>query len=448
MARVVTSYVCSDCGAHSPVAMGKCPRCGAWGTLVEETSATSPGGQGQLLRVRPGASEALVSTELAAVTDAELVRFTSGDDEVDRVLGGGWVAGSAVLLTGEPGIGKSTLLLQLAQRAAAAGRYILYVSGEESAAQVRLRADRLGVGAGLRITRETRAATIAAHLLDAAPTLVIVDSIQTLVADDAAVPGSLTQVRDATAMLVDAAKVGGSTLVLIGHVTKQGTVAGPKVIEHVVDATLALESAADLRVLRAVKNRFGPSGEVGVFEMTGGGLRAVANPSEAFLAERPHGVPGSVVTAALEGQRPLLLEVQALASKSPYAAPRRVVQGLDQRRVDVVLAVLERRLELPLASLDVFVNVAGGLRVTDPGADLAVAVATYSAVTNRPMPEGTAVVGEVGLAGELRRVSQLARRLHEARRAGHGRLIGPRSTDIDDGYATLKEALAAIWSPS
>ena len=448
MARVVTSYVCSDCGAHSPVAMGKCPRCGAWGTLVEETSAASPGGQGQLLRARPGAGEALISTELAAVTDAELVRFTSGDDEVDRVLGGGWVAGSAVLLTGEPGIGKSTLLLQLAQRAAAAGRYILYVSGEESAAQVRLRADRLGVGAGLRITRETRAATIAAHLLDAAPTLVIVDSIQTLVADDAAVPGSLTQVRDATALLVDAAKVGGSTLVLIGHVTKQGTVAGPKVIEHVVDATLALESAADLRVLRAVKNRFGPSGEVGVFEMTGGGLRAVANPSEAFLAERPHGVPGSVVTAALEGQRPLLLEVQALASKSPYAAPRRVVQGLDQRRVDVVLAVLERRLELPLASLDVFVNVAGGLRVTDPGADLAVAVATYSAVTNRPMPEGTAVVGEVGLAGELRSVSQLARRLHEARRAGHGRLIGPRSTDIDDGYATLKEALAAIWSPS
>ena len=448
MARVVTSYVCSDCGARSSVPMGKCPRCGAWGTLVEETLAPVAGsspaqgwaGSGRL------AAGPLLSSELADVTEAELVRFTSGDDEVNRVLGGGWVAGSAVLLTGEPGIGKSTLLLQLAQQAAAAGRPVLYVSGEESTAQVRLRADRLGVGHGLRITRETRAATIAAHLLEAVPALVIVDSIQTLLAEDGAVPGSLTQVRDSTAMLVEAAKVGGSTLVLIGHVTKQGTVAGPKVIEHVVDATLALESAADLRVLRAIKNRFGPSGEVGVFEMTGGGLRAVANPSEAFLAERPHGVPGSVVTAALEGQRPLLLEVQALAAKSPYAAPRRVVQGLDQRRVDVVLAVLERRLELPLAGLDVFVNVAGGLRVTDPGADLAVAVATYSAVTNRAMPEGTSVVGEVGLAGELRSVGQLGRRLQEARRAGHGRLIGPRSHDLDLGFATLKEALGAIWN--
>ena len=448
MARTMTTYVCSDCGAHSPTHMGKCPRCGAWGTMEPESVV---GSAGTGLRATAGAGSSrgpLISSELADVTEAELVRFSSGDDEVDRVLGGGWVAGSAVLLTGEPGIGKSTLLLQLAQQAAAAGRYVLYVSGEESTAQVRLRADRLGVGHGLKITRETRAATIAAHLLEAVPALVIVDSIQTLLAEEGAVPGSLSQVRDATAMLVEAAKVGGSTLVLIGHVTKQGTVAGPKVIEHVVDATLALESAADLRVLRAVKNRFGPSGEVGVFEMTGAGLQAVANPSEAFLAERPHGVPGSVVTAALEGQRPLLLEVQALAAKSPYAAPRRVVQGLDQRRVDVILAVLERRLELPLAGLDVFINVAGGLRVTDPGADLAVAVATYSAVTNRAMPEGTAVVGEVGLAGELRSVGQLGRRLQEARRAGHGRLIGPRSADLELGFPTLKEALGAIWNDS
>lgn len=448
MARTITTYVCSDCGAHSPTPMGKCPRCGAWGTLVAETSGGSTAAG---LRGTPSGTRStgpLVSSVLADVTEAELLRFSSGDDEVDRVLGGGWVAGSAVLLTGEPGIGKSTLLLQLAQQAAAGGHYVLYVSGEESTAQVRLRADRLGVGHGMRITRETRAATIAAHLLDAVPALVIVDSIQTLVAEDGAVPGSLAQVRDATAMLVEAAKVSGSTLVLIGHVTKQGTVAGPKVIEHVVDATLALESAADLRVLRAVKNRFGPSGEVGVFEMTSSGMQAVANPSEAFLAERPHGVPGSVVTAALEGQRPLLLEVQALAAKSPYAAPRRVVQGLDQRRVDVVLAVLERRLELPLAGLDVFINVAGGLRLTDPGADLAVAVATYSAVTNKAMPEGTSVVGEVGLAGELRSVGQLARRLQEARRAGHGRLIGPRSSELDLGFPTLTEALGAIWSDS
>src|SRR5690606_14612659 len=216
-------------------------------------------------------------------------------------------------------------------------------------------------------------------------------------------------------------------------------------VEHMVDATLALESAGDLRVLRSLKNRFGATGEVGVFEMTSEGLKEVANPSAAFLAERPHGVPGSVVAAVLEGQRPLLLEVQALASKSPYAAPRRVVQGLDQRRVDVVLAVLERRLGLPLEGLDVYVNVAGGLRVTDPGADLAVAVATYSAVTNRPLPEATAFVGEIGLAGELRSVAQLGRRLQEAKRAGHGRLIGPRSGELRLGFATLAEVLAAAW---
>jgi len=286
---------------------------------------------------------------------------------------------------------------------------------------------------------------LAEHVRGAAPELVIVDSIQTLLADPEGTPGTLSQVRDGTALLVAAAKDSGSTLVLIGHVTKQGAIAGPKLIEHVVDATFALESAAGLRVLRAIKNRFGPAGEVGVFDMTQSGMHAVPNPSEAFLAERPHGVPGSVVLAALEGQRPLLLEVQALASKSPYASPRRVVQGLEQRRVDVVLAVLERRLQLPLADLDIFVNVAGGLRLTDPGSDLAVALAVYSAVTNRPLPEHTAVVGEVGLAGEVRSVGQLARRLEESRRADHPRLVGPRSRDLEAGVRSLSEALERIW---
>jgi DNA repair protein RadA/Sms len=365
--------------------------------------------------------------------------------EVDRVLGGGWVAGSAVLLAGEPGIGKSTLLLQLAESAVAHQRETLYVCGEESLSQVRLRAERLGLARGMTLTRETDARALAGYLTSAAPDLVIVDSIQTLRADDDGTPGTLTQVRDGTALLVRAAKDSGTTLVLIGHVTKQGSIAGPKVIEHVVDATLAMESAAGMRVLRAAKNRFGAAGEVGVFEMTSTGLRAVPNPSEAFLAERPHGVPGSVVLAALEGQRPLLLEVQALASKTPYASPRRVVQGLDQRRVDVVLAVLERRLGLPLADLDVFLNVAGGLRLTDPGADLAVALAVYSAVTNRPMPDHTAVVGEVGLAGEVRSVGQLARRLEEARRADHPRLIAPRSREVRGGVAHLREAIERTW---
>src|SRR5690606_23356745 len=414
MAKSVTTYVCSECGTHSPAYLGRCPRCGSWGTLEEERSAapTARGG-------RAAAARRVATTRLEEVLDASLSRRSSGDAEVDRVLGGGWVLGSALLIAGEPGIGKSTLLLQLAQHAVEAGRSVLYVAGEESPAQVRMRADRLGLGSGMELTRENDARVIAEHVRAVAPDLVIVDSIQTLVDEDGAVPGTVSQLRDSTALLVDAAKGSGSTLVLIGHVTKQGSIAGPKVIEHVVDATFALESAAGLRVLRSMKNRFGATGEVGVFEMTQSGMQAVKNPSEAFLAERPRGVPGSVVVAALEGQRPLLLEVQALASKSPYAAPRRVVQGLDHRRVDVVLAVLERRLQLPLDSLDVYVNVAGGLRLTDPGADLAVAVAVHSAVTNRPAPDGTALVGEVGLAGELRSVGQLVRRLEEARRADH-----------------------------
>ena len=444
MAREVVSYVCSECGAHSSAALGRCPRCSTWGSMVQERSRPPAGRSvGGTTALPP-----LTSFALDDVTDAELQRLSSGDDEVDRVLGGGWVAGAAVLLTGEPGIGKSTLLLQLSRNAVASGRPTLYVAGEESPAQVRLRADRLGLDPGPRLTRETSAAALAAHLLDSPPQLVIVDSIQTITAEEGAVAGSLVQVRDATAMLIEAAKAGGSTLVLIGHVTKQGTIAGPKVIEHMVDATITLESAADMRVLRAVKNRYGPSGEVGVFEMTDRGMVAVANPSAAFLAERPLDVPGSVVTAVLEGQRPLLVEVQALASKSPYSAPRRVVQGLDQRRVDVVLAVLERRLGLPLDGLDVFVNVAGGLRITDPGADLAVAIATYSAVTNKAVPEGTALVGEIGLAGELRSVAQLSRRLQEAGRAGFERLVGPRSGELRFGCATLAEALEATWRPT
>ena len=384
---------------------------------------------------------------LEEVGEAELHRHPSGDDEVDRVLGGGWVAGSVLLLAGEPGIGKSTLLLQLAHLATRDGRDTLYVAGEESPAQVKLRAQRLGVGSGLQVTRETDARSVAAYLRSQPPQLTIVDSIQTLTSEEGATPGTLTQVRDATALLIAAAKETGSTLVLIGHVTKQGSIAGPKVIEHMVDATLSLEAAAGFRVLRAIKNRFGPAGEMGVFEMTGGGMMAVPNPSQAFLSERPLGVPGSVVAGALEGQRPLLLEVQALAAKTPYASPRRVVQGLDPRRVDVVLAVLERRLELPLTGLDIFVNVAGGLRLTDPGTDLAVALAVYSAVTNRELPDKTAVTGEVGLAGEVRAVTQQARRRNEAERSGFHNFIEPQGREEGTtGVRSVREAVESAWS--
>ena len=440
MARVTTSYVCGACGAHSPGPLGRCPRCGAWGTVTAAAPEAAPRG--------PAAAAPATAMRLGDVTDLGVARLPSGLDEVDRVLGGGWVAGAAVLLAGEPGIGKSTLLLQLADAAARAGRRAVVVCGEESPGQVKLRAVRLGVADAVEVLRSTDAYAIADFLATEAPALAIIDSIQTLTVEDGAAPGSLTQVRDATALLSQAAKSSGSTLVLIGHVTKQGAIAGPKVVEHIVDATLALESAAGFRVLRGIKNRFGPAGEVGVFEMTDAGLRPVANPSDAFLAERPVGVPGSVVVAALEGQRPLLVEVQALASASPFATPRRVVQGLDPRRVDLLLAVLERRADLPLAGLDVFVNVAGGLRLTDTGADLAVATAVASAVTNRPLAAGTAVFGEVGLAGELRSVAQGVRRTAEAVRAGHRHVVGPRGGgDAPTWRAVgdLAAAFAALW---
>ena len=439
LAKPLSTYVCDHCGTQSPVHMGRCPGCGEWGTMNASVAAPSSSkGRGGA-----SASHTTIVTLMSDIDESAIRHLPSGEPEVDRVLGGGWVSGAVLLIAGEPGIGKSTLLLQLANHSVAAGRRLLYVAGEESLSQIKLRAERLGVASSMQLTRETDARVLADHLVTEAPELVIVDSIQTLVADDSGTPGSLTQVRDGTAVLTRAAKAAGSTLVLIGHVTKQGGIAGPKVIEHMVDATLSLESAAGFRVLRASKNRFGPAGEVGVFEMTGAGMRAVANPSEAFLAERPKDVPGSAVVAALEGQRPLLLEVQALASKSPYSSPRRVVQGLEQRRVDVVLAVLERRIDLPLDTLDVFVNVAGGLRITDTGADLAVALAVYSAVTNQPVPADTAVVGEVGLAGELRSVAQLARRVQEARKANFKTVIGPAGSGTEAVAAsTLAEALA------
>jgi DNA repair protein RadA/Sms len=381
---------------------------------------------------------------MADVPARDVMRVPSGINEVDLVLGGGWVAGASLLIAGEPGIGKSTLLLQLAHEATSHARDVVYVAGEESLEQVSLRAQRLTVSDRLRLTRETNAWTLAEFIRSSPVDLLIVDSIQTLTSSEDGIPGSLSQVRDSTALLTQAAKDSGTTLVLIGHITKQGNIAGPKVIEHVVDATLALELAGEYRVLRSLKNRFGAAGEVGVFEMTSTGMQAVGNPSLAFLAERPIGVPGSVVAASLEGQRPLFLEVQALAAKSPYSSPRRIVQGLDQRRVDVVLAVLERRINLPLEGLDVYVNVAGGLRLTDPGTDLAVATAVYSAVTNRPVAEGTAVVGEVGLAGELRRVPQLQKRLNEAERSGFSRVIAP-AHDASVQVITLADALHAIW---
>jgi len=421
MAKAIIQYRCVECGYKSVKMLGRCPNCGAWDSFKEEAPSPKPGlATRKAGRPLPNPT---ALTRLMDVPEGGEVRFSSRIGELDRVLGGGFVAGEVLLLGGEPGVGKSTLLLQVSQQMLEAGKRVVYLAGEESPGQIRLRAKRLGISGALELLRETELDTVLATLEAAPPDFLVVDSVQTIATS--ASPGSLVAVRDATAALTRFAKQHQVTTVLVGHVTKEGLVAGPKVIEHVVDATLYLETAGNFRVLRSSKNRFGPVGEMGVFSMLHEGMEEVANPSAAFLAERPLGAPGSVVTLSLSGERALALEVQALAARTPFPAPRRVAQGLDSRRVDVVLAVLERRLNLPLGNLDIYVNLAGGLRVFDPGVDLAVGLAVYSAVVGRPLPTDVAMVGEVGLAGELRSVEGLERRLREGRRAGFERLVYP-----------------------
>lgn len=441
MAKVLSTYVCTSCGYQSSKPLGRCPNCQAWNSF-EEVAEAVPGksaGLGAYGGMRGGKL-----TALSSVGRREEPRTPSGLPELDRVLGGGLVAGGVTLIGGEPGIGKSTLLLQVADLLAREGKSVLYVAGEESLEQIRLRADRLGVRGDVQMTRDTRAEHIAALLAEHKPALCIVDSIQTVQVEEGGAAGGVAQVREATAILTRAAKESGSATVLVGHVTKEGTVAGPKVMEHIVDTTVFLESVGQYRLLRSVKNRFGQAGELGVFEMREGGLFAVENPSAAFLAERPVGVPGSVVAATVDGHRPLLLEVQALAAKTPFPNARRVVVGLDPRRVDVVLAVLERRLDLTLGGLDIFVNLAGGLKVPDPGLDLAIALSVYSAVVGKPLPADVAVFGEVGLAGEVRAVQSALRRAEEARRAGYSRLVVPPG-EGGSGVGSVEEALRVLW---
>ena len=414
MARSAPRYVCTACGATHPKWAGRCDACGAWNTLEEEGARAGPG-------KAPSAGRAIPLSTLDA-EEAPAPRAASGIAELDRVLGGGLVPASAVLLAGDPGIGKSTLLLQAAARFASGGLSTVYISGEEAAAQVRMRAKRLGLAdAPVRLGAETALSDILATLEAERPGLAIIDSIQTMWTDAAdSAPGSVGQVRAVAHQLTAFAKRRGTAIILVGHVTKEGQIAGPRVVEHMVDTVLHFEGERghQFRILRGVKNRFGATDEIGVFEMTGSGLAEIGNPSELFLSERGQPAPGSVVFAGIEGSRPLLVELQALVAPTPQAQPRRTVVGWDGGRLAMILAVLEARCGIPFAGLDVYLNVAGGLKISEPAADLAVAAALLSAREGTPLAPETVVFGEISLSGALRPVSQTENRLKEARKLG------------------------------
>ncbi len=425
-------YVCQACGATSSRWAGKCTACGEWNTLVEETDAGPPPGSG-VTRQTKGR---VIKLETLRGEAQEAPRFSSGIAELDRVSGGGIVPGSAILIGGEPGIGKSTLLLQVAAHVARSGGRALYFSGEEAVAQVRLRAARLGLAdAQVGLASETNLSNILATLGEGKPPdLIIIDSIQTLWADSLdAAPGTVSQVRAAAQSLIRYAKMSGAALLLVGHVTKDGQIAGPKVIEHMVDTVLYFEGDRGLtyRILRAVKNRFGPSDEIGVFEMVSGGLQEVANPSELFLGDRDSRSPGAAIFAGVEGTRPLLVEIQALVAPSGLGTPRRAVVGWDSNRLAMLLAVLDARCGVSFASHDVYLNVAGGLKITEPAADLAAAAALLSSISGIALPRDAVYFGEVSLSGAVRAAAMMTSRLKEASKLGFAQAVLPESGEVD-----------------
>lgn len=440
MAKAAKSlFVCQACGATHTRWAGKCTACEEWNSLVEENDAGPPPGSGITQKTKGR----IVKLEtLKGSTDAP-PRFSTGIAELDRVTGGGIVPGSAILIGGEPGIGKSTLLLQLTANLANANRRALYFSGEEAVAQVRLRAERLQLAdAPVGLASETNLSNILATLAEGRPPdLVVIDSIQTLWADtlDAA-PGTVSQVRAAAQSLIRYAKMAGAAVLLVGHVTKDGQIAGPKVIEHMVDTVLYFEGdrGHPYRILRAVKNRFGPSDEIGVFEMVTGGLREVANPSELFLGDRTALSPGAAVFAGLEGTRPLLVEIQALVAPSGLGTPRRAVVGWDSNRLSMLLAVLDARCGVSFSSHDVYLNVAGGLKITEPAGDLAAAAALLSSISGVALPRDAVYFGEVSLSGAVRAASMMPARLKEASKLGFSQAVIPESGDADAGSVKLK----------
>ena len=437
MSKRNLNFICQNCGAAAPRWQGKCEACGEWNTLAEEGAERPAGpgrkaGKGRLFALEPLTGEA-----------HEAPRLASGVAELDRVTGGGFVRGSVLLMAGDPGIGKSTLLLQATAAMARGGHRAVYISGEEAVAQVRLRAERLSLSdAAVQLAAETSVEDIIATMSEGkTPRLIVIDSIQTMWTELVeSAPGTVTQVRGSAQALIRYAKRSGAAIILVGHVTKDGQIAGPRVVEHMVDAVLSFEGEGShqFRILRAVKNRFGPTDEIGVFEMTGSGLREVANPSELFLSARDLGSPGTAVFAGMEGTRPLLVEIQALVAPTSLGTPRRAVVGWDPSRLSMVLAVLEAHCGVKLGGHDVYLNVAGGLRIQEPAADLAAAAALVSSLANSALPADAVYFGEVSLSGAIRPVAQGPARLKEAAKLGFTRAVIPDAPRADIAEPGLK----------
>ncbi len=421
-----TVFSCQTCGYQTPKWMGKCPDCGQWQSFVEEIKTASTQSSRRML-----ASSQTKPVPMDAIALDPEERLLTGIREFDRVLGGGLVSGTLVLIGGDPGIGKSTLMLQVLHGIAEKGSKVLYVSGEESERQMRIRSQRLStVSQDLMVVSENDMESILLMAGSVQPQVMVIDSIQTMFCSDlTSAPGSVTQVRESTMQLMLMAKKTGTPVFLVGHVTKDGAIAGPRLLEHMVDTVLYFEGDRNhvFRILRAVKNRFGSTNEIGVFEMNERGLNEVANPSAVFLSERPVNVPGSVVTASMEGTRPILVELQALASSSSFGNPRRTILGIDHNRVALLVAVMEKKLGMHLMGHDIFINVAGGVKIDEPAADMAIVAAVASSFLDRPIQKGTVILGEIGLTGEVRAISRVETRVAEVKKMGFNRCLVPQS---------------------
>ncbi len=450
--KAQSEFICQSCGNSSPRWLGKCPACGEWNSYVEERVVKEKSGVGRV----HNKSNAITLTQIESGKEE---RTSTGIGELDRVLGGGFVPGSIVLVGGDPGIGKSTLALEMLNKVGLSGRSVLYVTGEESPEQVKMRAERIGVGSQrLFVFAETSLENILEEVDKLSPKLAVIDSIQTVYTEDfPSAPGSVGQIRECAARLMHYAKTNGTAVFLIGHVTKEGTIAGPKVLEHLVDTVLYFEGGREhpYRILRAMKNRFGSTNEIGVFEMQDSGLKEVKNPSEIFLSERPLNASGSVVVPSLEGTRPILVEIQALVSPCNFGVPRRTTIGLDYNRVSLLSAVLEKRAGLHILGHDIFMNVAGGVRVEEPAIDLGISTALASSFLNKPIESNIVMFGEVGLAGEIRGVTQAELRLNEAEKLGFKKCVLPeinlerlKRSDIAIsliGVGSIEKAIEALF---